>query len=105
VHGFQRFLGPKTEEEHVYKDGSKEFKAVRKQLQFSHDCFTPHTPQTNGIAERAVRKGRDKLRPRPIRPFSRVEVRSTKLLLLFIHGDRDDARRFHAISDPFYAGL
>lgn len=56
VQGFQNFLGPKTKVEHVYTDGSKEFKAAMKQLQYSHDCSTPHTPQTNGVAERAVRK-------------------------------------------------
>ena len=54
--GFQRFLGPQVKAEHVYTDGSKEFKAALDDLGMSHDTSTPYRPQTNGVAERAVRR-------------------------------------------------
>ena len=53
---FQRFLGPQTKPKHVYTDNSEEFKLSMTELEFSHDTSTPHRPQTNGIAERAVRR-------------------------------------------------
>ena len=53
---FQRFLGPQVVPEHVYTDGSLEFSAAMQQLGFSHDSVVPHRPQTNGVAERAVRR-------------------------------------------------
>ena len=56
---FQRFLGPQTRAEHVYSDGSKEIKKAMEDLSFTHDCSTPHRPQTNGVAERAVRKAKE----------------------------------------------
>ena len=41
---FQRFLGPKTVPEHVYTDGSPEFKRSLLDLGFSHDtCSSPQT--------------------------------------------------------------
>ena len=52
---FQHFLGsiiPKK----VYTDGSHEFKNALKSLGLPHDVATPHRPQTNGIAERAVKR-------------------------------------------------
>ncbi len=53
---FQRVLGPKVVPEHVYTDGSGEFKKAMADLGFSHDIAVPHRPQTNGVAERAVRR-------------------------------------------------
>ena len=53
---FQRFLGPDVKAKHVYTDNSKEFEKALADLQFSHDTSTPYRPQTNGVAERAVRK-------------------------------------------------
>ena len=40
----------------MYTDNSKEFIAAMKELKISHDTSTPYRPQTNGVAERAVRK-------------------------------------------------
>ena len=54
--GFQRFLGPQTKAEHVYTDGSKEFDRAMQDLAVNHDTSTPPRPQTNGVAERAVRR-------------------------------------------------
>ncbi|MDP7560267.1 MAG: DNA cytosine methyltransferase, partial [Planctomycetota bacterium] len=54
--GFLRFLGPQQKAQHVYTDNSKEFRKSLKGLGISHDTATPHRPQTNGIAERAVRR-------------------------------------------------
>ncbi len=41
---------------HIYTDNSKEFIKAFEDLGFSHDTSTPHRPETNGIAERAVRR-------------------------------------------------
>ena len=54
--GFQKFLGPQQKAKHVYTDGSKEFEKALDDLEISHDTSTPHRPQTNGVAERAVRR-------------------------------------------------
>ena len=56
MQGFQRFLGPQIKAKHVYTDDSKEFKKVLEDLQTSHDTSTPHHSESNGVAERAVRK-------------------------------------------------
>ena len=58
---FQRFLGPQGIQRfqqmgHIYTDNSKEFIKAFEDLGFSHDTSTPHRPETNGIAERAVRR-------------------------------------------------
>ena len=53
---FERFLGPQTKAQHVYTDGSKEFLKALAELCVSHDTSTPYRPQTNGVAERAVRR-------------------------------------------------
>ena len=50
------FLGPQVRAEHMYSDGSKEFAKAANKLKITHDRSTPHRPQTNGEAERAVRK-------------------------------------------------
>ena len=54
--GFQKFLGPQTKAKHAYTDGSKEFEKALDEYEISHDTSTPHRPQTNGVAERAVRR-------------------------------------------------
>ena len=53
---FQRFLGPQVQPEHVFTDGSPEFKRALGDLGFSKDTSRPYRPQTNGVAERAGRK-------------------------------------------------
>ena len=52
---FQRFFGPQMKPEHVYTDNSKELEKALDELGWVHDTSTPHRPQTNGVAERAVR--------------------------------------------------
>ena len=59
MQGFQRFLGPDVKAKHVYSDNSREFKKALKELGFSHDTSTPHHPESNGVAERAVRRVRE----------------------------------------------
>merc|ERR1712015_289229 len=53
---FQKFLGPQVKAQHVYTDNSKEFIKALDDLGMSHDTSTPYRPQTNGVAERAVRR-------------------------------------------------
>ena len=53
---FQKFLGPDVKPGVVYTDGSAEFKNALAQLGMSHATSTPRRPQTNGIAERAIRR-------------------------------------------------
>ena len=40
----------------IYTDNSQEFNKATNDLEYIHDTCTPHRPQTNGIAERAVRR-------------------------------------------------
>ena len=54
--GFQKCLGPQLKAQHAYTDGSKEFEKALAELEISHDTSTPSRPQTNGVAERAVRR-------------------------------------------------
>jgi len=56
VLGFQRFMGPLGKAKYVYSDNSPEIKAAMKELNVLHDTSIPYRPQTNGIAERAVRR-------------------------------------------------
>jgi hypothetical protein len=56
MRAFQQFLGPRVTPGIVYTDGSKEFEKAMEDLGFSHDTSTPYRPQTNGVAERAVRR-------------------------------------------------
>ena len=42
--------------QYVYTDGSKEFKKAFQDLNFLADTSTPHRSETNGMAERAVRR-------------------------------------------------
>lgn len=53
---FEKILGPELRAKHVYTDNSKEFERALKDLKLPHDTSTPYRPQTNGVAERAVRR-------------------------------------------------
>ena len=48
------------EPEHTYTDGSKEFKHALRELGWCHDTSTPYRSQTNGVAERAVRRVKER---------------------------------------------
>ena len=56
IKAFQWYFGPKQKPGIVYTDNSKEFEAAFKQLEYLADTSVPHLPQTNGIAERAIRR-------------------------------------------------
>ena len=51
-----RFKGPEGKVKYAYTDGSGELKNALDELEILHDTSTPHRPQTNGVAERAVRR-------------------------------------------------
>ncbi len=51
---FQSFLG-QCSAKREYIDGSQELKGACKAMGIVPDVATPHRPQTNGVAERAVR--------------------------------------------------
>ena len=53
---FQWYFGPRQKPGVVYTDNSKEFQAAFQQLEYLADTSTPHLPQTNGIAERSIRR-------------------------------------------------
>ena len=52
----QKFLGPTTKPEVTYTDNSSEFGKSCEELSWNHCTSTPHRSETNGIAERAVRR-------------------------------------------------
>ena len=52
----KEFVGPQCEPQHVYSDNSKELIEALKDLKWRHDTSTPHRSESNGVAERAVRK-------------------------------------------------
>ena len=54
-HAFQRYCGPQVKPEYVYTDGSQEYASAFDQIGLNCDCSRPYRPETNGIAERAVR--------------------------------------------------
>jgi len=56
VKAIKRFLGPQTKCKYIYTDNSEELKAASRELGIDHDKSRPHRPQTNGVAERAVRR-------------------------------------------------
>jgi hypothetical protein len=52
----ERFLGPQGKAKHAYTDNIKEFLKTFEDLGIPHDTSTPYRPETNGVAERAVRR-------------------------------------------------
>ena len=52
----QKFLEPETKPKVIYTDNSLEFGKACEDLSWNHCTSTPHQSETNGIAERAVRK-------------------------------------------------
>jgi len=56
VEALKRFLGPQTKCKHIFTDNSEELRAASRELGIDHDKSRPHRPQTNGVAERAVRR-------------------------------------------------
>ena len=52
----QKFLEPSGKPEVIYTDNSLEFGKACEDLFFNHCTSTPHRSETNGIAERAVRR-------------------------------------------------
>ena len=52
----QKFLKPNRKPKVIYTDNSLEFGKVCEDLSWNHCTSTPHRSETNGIAERAVRR-------------------------------------------------
>ena len=52
----QKFAGPSSVIKYAYTDGAPEFTKAMRDLGIPHDKSTAHRPQTNGVAERAVRR-------------------------------------------------
>ena len=52
----QKFLEPERETKVIYTDNSMEFGKACEDLSWNHCTSTPHKSETNGIAERAVRR-------------------------------------------------
>ena len=53
---WQKFLEPERKLKVIYTDNSLEFGKACEDLSWNHCTSTPHTTETNGIAERAVRR-------------------------------------------------
>ena len=53
---FQKFLEPERKPKVIYTDNSFEFGKACEDLSWSHCTSAPHRSETNGIAERAVRR-------------------------------------------------
>ena len=56
VQAFRRFMPMNQMPKHVYLDNAPELLKAMDELQWTKDTSTPHRPQTNGRAERAVRR-------------------------------------------------
>ena len=52
----QKFLEPERKPKVIYTDNSLEFGKASEDLSWNHCTSTPHRSETNGIAERAVRR-------------------------------------------------
>ena len=52
----QKFLEPTRKPKVIYTDSSWEFDKAYEELTWNHCTSTPHRSETNGIAERAVRR-------------------------------------------------
>ena len=52
----QKFLDPNRRPKVIYTDNSFEFGKAGEDLSWNHCTSTPHRSETNGIAERAVRR-------------------------------------------------
>ena len=52
----QKFLEPERKPKVIYTDNSLEFGKACEDLSWNHSTSTPHRSETNGIAERAVRR-------------------------------------------------
>ena len=52
----QKFLEPDRNPKVIYTDNSLEFSKACEDLSWNHCTSTPHRSETNGIAERAVRR-------------------------------------------------
>ena len=57
-----KFLEPTTKPKVIYNDDSLEFGKSCEELSWTHCSSTPHRSETNGIAERAVRRVKGDLR-------------------------------------------
>ena len=55
----QKFLEPQRNPKVIYTDNSLEFGKACEDLSWNHCTSTPHRSETNGIAERAVRRGKE----------------------------------------------
>lgn len=53
---FQDFVSSGDVVEEIYSDGSGELESAAKKINWRHNQATPNRPQTNGVAERAVRR-------------------------------------------------
>ncbi len=61
VAALQRFLGPGEQEKVklLYSDNSGELTKAARQLGIRHDTAIPDKPQTNGVAEAFVKRGKE----------------------------------------------
>ena len=55
----QKFLEPERKPKVIYTDNSLEFGKACEDLSWNHCTSTPHRSETNGIAERAVRRAKE----------------------------------------------
>ena len=55
----QKFLEPTRKPKAIYTDNSLEFGKSCEELSWNHCTSTPHRSETNGIAERAVRREKE----------------------------------------------
>ena len=55
----QKFLEPNCKRKVIYTDNSLEFGKACEDLSWNRFTSTPHRSETNGIAERAVRRGKE----------------------------------------------